>query len=325
MKAYWATNTGTAIELEQRETPAPKPAAGQILVKMHAATLNRGAFIVRGHAIKGPPVAQLAGNEGAGEVAALGEGVTNFAVGDRVMGVCGAAFAEFAVMDSRMATLVPKTLSWEEAACTTMVFTVVHDMLMARGHLKAGEWLLVTAASSGVGVAAIQLAKALGAHTIGTSGSQAKLDKLKAVGLDVGVATRGPEFLEETMKATGGKGANLIINNVGGTIFSECLKSLAFEGRLAEIGHMDGVYESTIDLSRLHANRLTVFGTSAQLRTAEHRIAAARGFARDVLPLIAAGRIKPLVDRVFSFADLPAAKAHMEANAHVGKIAVTIP
>jgi NADPH:quinone reductase-like Zn-dependent oxidoreductase len=228
-------------------------------------------------------------------------------------------------MDAREAVVVPKNLSWEEAACIPLVFCVVHDMLVAQGRLKAGEWLLVTGISAGVGVAALQTGKALGAKVIGTSGSQEKLDKLKALGLDLGIRTRAGDFCDAVMKATGGKGVDLVVNNVGGSVFPETVRALAYEGRHATVGYVDGVLKSEIDLETLHTKRLTLFGVSNRLRNAEQRAVTVRGFAADILPFIAEGRIKPLVDRVYPFPQLPAAKDYMESNAHLGKIAVTIP
>jgi NADPH:quinone reductase-like Zn-dependent oxidoreductase len=269
--------------------------------------------------------AKAAGGEGAGEVAKVGEGVAGFKPGDRVMGRCSGAFAEYSLMDAREALAMPRNLSWEEAACIPLVFMVVHDMLIAQGRLKAGEWLLVTGISSGVGVAALQTAKALGAKVIGTSGSQDKLDKLKGMGLDLGIRTRAGDFAKAVLDATGGKGANLVINNVGGSVFPETIRALAYEGRHATIGYVDGVLHADLDIETLHTKRLTLFGVSNRLRTPEQRAVTVRGFAADVLPFIASGKIKPLVDRVFPFAELPAAKAYMESNAQVGKIAVRIP
>jgi NADPH:quinone reductase-like Zn-dependent oxidoreductase len=241
------------------------------------------------------------------------------------MGRCAGGFAEYSLMDAREALVVPKNLGWEEAGSIPLVFMVVHDMLVAQGRLKAGEWLLVTGISAGVGVAALQTGKALGAKVIGTSGSQEKLDKLKALGLDLGIRTRAGDFAEAVMKATGGKGANLVVNNVGGSVFAETIRALAYEGRHATVGYVDGVLKSEIDLEALHTKRLTLFGVSNRLRTAEQRAVTVRGFAADVLPFIAEGRIKPLIDRVYPFAELPAAKAYMESNAHLGKIVVQMP
>ena len=323
MKSYWIRPEDGKTAIELRDVAQPAPGPGQILLKMHAAGLNRGELIV-GHAVKAGGAAKAAGGEGAGEVAKLGEGVTAFKTGDRVMGRCSGAFAEYSLIDAREALAVPKNLSWEEAACIPLVFMVVHDMLVAQGRLKAGEWLLVTGISSGVGVAALQTAKALGAKVIGTSGSEEKLAKLKGMGLDVGIRTRSADFADAVMKATGGKGANLVVNNVGGSVFAETIRALAYEGRHATIGYVDGVLESEIDLEALHTRRLTLFGVSNRLRTAEQRAVTVRGFAADILPFIASGKIRPVIDRVFPFAEVPAAKAYMESNAQVGKIAVRI-
>lgn len=287
-------------------------------VRVRAAGLNRAEFL-------GAPAApKAAGTDAAGEVDKLGAGVQQFRVGERVMGRCPGAFAEYALMDARETLAVPPALSWEQAAAVPIVFLVAYDMLVAQGRLKAGDWLLVTGVTSGVGVASLQIAKALGANVVGTSGSAPKLDQLRALGLDVALATRRPDFADAVLKATDGKGAQLCVNNVGGTMFAECLRALAFQGRLAVVGYVDGVLKAEIDLDALHSRRLTVFGVSNRLRTAEQRAATAHGFAADVLPLLAAGRIQPLVDSVYAFDDLPAAQARMRADAHVGKIIVTI-
>jgi NADPH:quinone reductase-like Zn-dependent oxidoreductase len=324
MKSYWIRPESGKTVVEFRDVPAPEPGPGQILLRMHAASLNRGELIV-GHAVKTGGPAKAAGGEGAGEVAKLGAGVTGFKTGDRVMGRCSGAFAEYSLIDAREAVPVPANLSWEEAGSIPLAFMVVHDMLIAQGKLKAGEWLLVTGISAGVGVAALQTAKALGAKVIGTSGSAEKLEKLKAMGLDVGIRTRSGDFAEAVMKATGGKGANLVVNNVGGSVFAETIRALAYEGRHATVGYVDGVLKSELDIEALHTKRLTLFGVSNRLRNAEQRAVTVRGFTADILPFIAEGKIRPVIDRVFPFAELPAAKAYMESNAHLGKIAVRIP
>lgn len=322
MKSYTLRVEGTQAVLQRGDAPRPEPGPGQVLLKMHAAGLNRGEFIPGG-LIKGS-APKPAGMEGAGEIVALGAGVSGVAIGQRVMGRCAGAFSEYAVMDAREALPVPASLGLEAAAAVPLTFLVVHDMLVLQGRLKAGDWLLVTGVSSGVGVAALQTAKALGARVIGTSGSPDKLARLQALGLDLALPTRAPDFAAAVLEATGGQGVALVVNTVGGTVFAECVRTLAFEGRLATVGYVDHTLKAEIDLQALHARRLTLFGVSNKMRSADQRAAGVPAFVADVLPAIADGRIRPLVDRVFAFDELAAAKAHMEANQHLGKIVLKI-
>jgi NADPH:quinone reductase-like Zn-dependent oxidoreductase len=191
--------------------------------------------------------------------------------------------------------------------------------------LAADEWLLINGVSSGVGVAALQTAKALGAKVIGTSGSAEKLARLQPLGLDLALCTRGADFHDAVMQATGGKGVNLVVNTVGGSVFAEDLRCLTFQGRLAMVGYVDGQLKCELDLEALHAKRLTLFGVSNKLRSAEQKAQSVPGFMADVLPAIAAGKIKPLLDGVYPFDQLAAAKGRMDANQHVGKIVLTMP
>ncbi|HKX37611.1 MAG TPA: zinc-binding dehydrogenase [Burkholderiales bacterium] len=314
MKAYFIQAGSGRTTLELREVPRPEPKPGQLLVRVRAASLNRGEFLA-GHGLTKPGAAKPAGTDGAGEVEGTGE---------RVMGRLPGSFAEYALMDRHDVIPAPPSLSWEEAAAVPVTFMVVHDMLLEQGELKAGEWLLVTAVTSGVGVAALQAGKALGARVIGTSGSADKLRRLEALGLDVPIHTRKPDFCDAVMKATDGKGANLVVNNVGGTVFAECVRSLAYMGRLATVGYLDGTMKAEIDLDALHAKRLKLFGVSNKHRTGEQRAVTVQGFIKDFLPLFAGGKLKPLIDRVYDFEDLPAAKAYMESDALVGKLVLRV-
>jgi NADPH:quinone reductase-like Zn-dependent oxidoreductase len=314
MKAYVLRSEADTNRLELREKPQPEPRPDQLLVRIRAASLNRGELI-RGHGLIKPGTEKPAGMDAAGEVVGSGE---------RVMGRLPGAFAEFGVMDKQDAIPIPAGLSFEEAAAVPITFLVVYDMLVQQGNLKAGEWLLVAGVTAGVGVAALQAGKALGARVIGTSGSAAKLETLRAHGLDLALNTRKGDFHDAVMKATGGKGVDLVVNNVGGSVFPECIRSLAYEGRLATVGYLDRTMRAELDLDALHAKRLKLFGVSNKLRTAPQRAATVEGFKRDFLPFFASGRIKPLVHQVYDFADLPKAKDAMEADTHVGKIVVRV-
>ena len=323
MRSHWMNTEGGQAVLQTRDLPLPQPGPQQLLVRMHAAGLNRGEFIA-GHGLHKAGEAKAIGMEGAGEVVQALAG-SPFRPGDRVMGRCAGAFSEFALFDLREAIAVPASLSWEQAASVPLVFMTVHDMLVQQGRLAAGEWMLVNGVSSGVGVAALQLAKARGARVIGTSGSADKLARLGPLGLDLGLPTRGADFHAAVLRATEDKGVDLVINTVGGSVFAEDLRCMAFEGRLATVGYVDGVLAAQIDLQALHGKRLTVFGVSNKLRTPQQRASAVPGFIQDVLPALADGRIQPLVDRVFPFSELAAAKACMEANQHVGKLVLAMP
>jgi NADPH:quinone reductase len=322
MKSYWIVTKGDKATLEQREVPVPKPKPNEILFKVHASALNRGELTVGGVVHGGPE--KNGGNEGAGIVEAVGESVSGFKAGDRVMGRARGCWADYAIMEVEQALPVPEYMSFEQAAATPLSLITAYEAMVTYGKVRKGEWVLVAGASSGAGVASIQIAQVLGAKSIGTSGSADKLTKLKAAGLDVGIQTRAPDFSSKVREITGGAGVNLALNYVGGTYFPEILKSLANKGRVAIVGYVDGSHHADIDLSAVHANRFEIFGVSNAKLNAAEKAEATRGFKRDILPGYYERRLAPLVDRVFRFDELPAAKAHMEANAMVGKIVVRL-
>lgn len=301
------------MALQDVAQPAPK--AGELLVRVRASSLNRGELIPATPNADAKPV----GGEAAGTVEAVGEGVAGFAVGERVMGRAKGAFADCAILDAREAMKIPGTLSFEAAASVPLVFLVAYDMLVTQGGLQKDEWVLVTGVSSGVGVACAQLGRFIGAKVIGTSGSAAKLAK---VPLDLAIETRSPGFAARVREATGGKGANLAVNTVGGTLFPDCVASLAYQGRLAIVGYVDGRTTAEVDLDAVHAGRLKIFGVSNKLRTAAERAVLVKEFAKVVLPAFGDGRLVPLIDRVFSMRDLQAAVDYMNSDAQVGKIVV---
>jgi NADPH:quinone reductase-like Zn-dependent oxidoreductase len=312
-------NDGEKANIELREIEVPKPAADQILIRVRAAGLNRGEFIL-GHGLHQSGSAKQIGMEAAGEVVACGDQITEFKVGDRVMGRCPGSFAEFALIPGREVLLMPPSLTWEQAAAVPLTSMVVFDMLVVQGQLKAGEWVLIPGVSSGVGVTALAMAKALGAKVIGTSGSQSKLDQLKPLGLDLGICTRLPNFYDAVMQATNNKGVDLVVNTVGGSVFAECIRTLAFQGRLATVGYVDGVLKAEIDIEALHAKRLKLFGVSNKFRNADQRAESTPIFKKQILPLMAQGKCLPMVYRIYPFNQLLEAKALMDSSQHLGKI-----
>lgn len=322
MKSCWIITKDHQNHLEFRDVPVPQPKAGEIVIRVHATALNRGELFVGGVVHGGPE--KLGGGEASGVVHAVGAGVSGVKAGDAVFGRVRGGFAEYAVMDAAQIMMKPGCLSWEQAAAVPVSYITAWEMIYQFGKLQKGETMLIMGASSGAGVASIHLAKLIGARSIGTSGSQQKLEQLKAVGLDVGIATRKPDFAAQVRELTGDKGVDLVINGVGGSVFAECLRTLGFRGRLATVGYVDNVFKAEIDLSAVHAWRLEIFGVSNAHLPAAGKAEAARGFRRDVLPALADGRIVPLVDRVYGFDELPAAKERMDSSGMVGKIVVKI-
>jgi NADPH:quinone reductase-like Zn-dependent oxidoreductase len=323
MKSWWVTDGAAGAVMELRELPVPEPAKGEVRIRVHAASLNRGEFL-HSPGYHASREARPAGSDTAGEIDAIGEGVEGWRLGDRVMGRSRGAYAQFALADPRLLSPVPASLSWEEAAAVPIVFGVTHDMLWTQGNLQPGEWLLVTAISSGVGVACLQAAKAMGARVIGTSGSSAKLERLRSLGLDVGLKTRAADFSDRVLEATGGKGADLVVNNVGGSLFAECVRCMNYKGRLATVGYLDRTFTAEIDLNAIHAKRLRVFGVSARYRPLAEAVESAGRFRRELLPALADGRIRPVVDRCYPLERLPEARAYMEADSQLGKVVLSV-
>lgn len=322
MRAYSMEEHDGHLEFRLHDVPRPVPSAGELLVRVRAAGMNRGELLRQYAFNPGAGEHVVQGMECAGEVVALGDSVVGVSVGDRVMGRCRGAYAEYSLMASCDIIPVPENLDWTQAAAIPITYMVACDMLLIQGRLARDEWLLVAGVTSGVGVACMQIAKALGARVIGTSGSRTKLQVLAELGLDHGICTRGGEFHEQVLAATGGQGANLVVDAVGGSVLAECVRAMAFAGRLAVVGYVDRVLAAELDLHALHAKRLVLFGVSAKALQPPQRKTIVDRVKTELLPMFASGRLRPLVDEVFAFDRINAAKARMEADLHVGKLVI---
>jgi len=310
--------------LEWRDLPNPEPGSGELLMRVRAAGLNRAdLYQLKGtYQTEKTPGGSLAiaGIEAVGEVAGIGKNVSGFQMGDRIMAMCAGGYAEFTTLDHRMAMPVPGRLSWEEAATIPIAYMTEHNALVTNGRLQPGETVLVNAASSGVGVAAVQIAKLCGAkRVIGTASTPAKLAALAALGMDLGINYRTENFADAVLAATGGTGADIIIDHVGGAWLKENLRCMALKGRLISVGRL-GQGTGELDLELMALKRLQLIGVTNRTRTIDEKIAIARGVVADLLPALADGRLKPVVDRVFALLQAPEAQAYLASNAQIGKI-----
>ncbi|MFM0166006.1 NADPH2:quinone reductase [Burkholderia sp. GAS332] len=322
MKAVRVVPTPQGGKVELQDIPVPQVGAGQVLVRVRAAGLNRGEINQARELRSGNTI--TAGVELAGEVAKVGEGVTGWREGDRVMGHGKGCQAEYVVMDPLALMSVPENLSWVDAAAFPNVFITAHDAVVTNGELRKGESILVNGASGGVAMAAIQIASLLGAKpVIATSRSAAKLDKLSQFGVDVGIDSSRESQLEVVMAATDKRGVDVIIDTVGGPVFEANMDSLAVKGRLVNIARL-GSATAQIDLAKLWLKRLKLIGVTFRTRTEQERLECIQACARDLLPFLEAGRIRLPIDRTFTIDEIAEAHAYMQLDQHVGKIVLTV-
>lgn len=328
MKAAVITRAGGPEVLEVREVARPTPGAREILVRVHTSSLNRADVLQR--IGRYPPPAgvptDIPGIEFAGEVVAAGEHASRWSEGDRVFGlVGGGAHAEFLVAHEETVAPVPRGVAWREAGAIPEAFMTAYDALVTQAHLVSGERVLIHAVGSGVGLAAVQVARAWGATPYGTSRTEDKLAVAAAHGLEAGVTLKsGPEeMLPMVAQWSNGAGMQVILDLVGGAYFMPNVEAAAVRGRIMLIGAIAGA-QTTIDVRRILGKRLTIQGTVLRARALEERIANAASFARDVVPRIADGRLRATIDTVFPLEEIAAAHAHMEANASTGKIVLAI-
>ncbi|SDR62257.1 zinc-binding dehydrogenase [Paraburkholderia tuberum] len=322
MKAVRVVPTPDGGKIEIQGIPVPQVGAGQVLVKVRAAGLNRGEINQARELRSGNVI--TAGVEFAGEVAEVGDGVSGWREGDRVMGHGRNCQAEYVVSDPLALMPIPQNLSWIDAAAFANVFVTAHDAVVTNGQLRKGESILVNGASGGVAMAAIQIASVLGAKpVIAMSRSAAKLDKLARFGVDVGIDSSRESQVDAVMAATDRRGVDVIIDTVGGPVFEANMECLAVKGRLVNIARL-GSATAQIDLTKLWLKRLKLIGVTFRTRTEQERLECIQACARDLLPFLEAGRLGLPIDRTFSIDAIADAHAYMQLDQHVGKIVLTV-
>ncbi len=328
MKAIVITRPGGPDVLQLCERPMPQPIGEQVLVRVRATGLNRADLLQRaGH--YPPPAgapADIPGLEFAGEIAALGPEARLWREGQRVFGLAGGGtYAEYLAVHERTLAEVPANLSWTEAAAIPEAFITAQDAIWKQGGLRPGESLLVHAVGSGVGLAAVQLARAINAVPYGTSRTADKLTRAREFGMEEGIQLSGSlDALHDAVQLwTGGRGVDVVCELVGGHYVPASIRALALHGRLVIISSAAGT-KVELDLRAVMSRRLTIRGTVLRARPLEEKIAATRAFAAEVVPLFANGVLRPVLDREYPLAEAAAAHAQMESNRTFGKVVLRV-
>ena len=322
MRAIVITKPGGPEVLQLQETEAPEPAAGQILVRVAATAINRADLLQRAGRYPAPHgwPADIPGLEYAGTVVSAGDGVTAFRPADRVMGlVGGGAYAEFVAVHQDEAMRVPATLTLQQAAAIPEAFITAHDALISQAGLSRNETVLIHAAGSGVGTAAVQIAKAVGATTIGTSRSAWKLDRAVDLGLDAAVLAGEQDFVAEVGRLTGGRGADVVLDLVGGDYLPGNIECLAVHGRIIIVGLVAGA-TAELDMRALMRKRASIRGTVLRSRLPAEKAEVTRAFATFALPHLESGRLRPIIDSTLPLEQAGAAHERMQEGSCFGKI-----
>ena len=325
MRAVTASGAGGPEVLDVVQLPRPVPGNGQILVRVHAAGVNRPDVMQRQGNYPPPPGASdIFGLELAGVVEASGPGATRFAKGDRVMAlVPSGAYAEWAVVHETNALPVPDGLSLIEAGAIPETYFTVWSNVFERGGLKAGETILIHGGTSGIGTTAIQLAKALGARVLVTAGSDEKCAAAMKVGADVAINYKTADFVEESRRATDGNGPELILDMVGGDYMQRNIEAVAVDGRIAQIAFQKPS-RADLDMLQLLTKRLTWTGSTLRARPVEMKARLTEALNTHVLPLLRDGIARPVIDSTYPLAQVREAHARMDSGEHVGKIVLTM-
>lgn len=327
MKAWLIENDPAGNRIVWRDAPDPQPGPGELLVAVRAVGLNRADLARRaGHYERIPtrPQAPVVGLEAAGEVIALGAGVEGFRVGDRVMGMPSGAYAQRTLLHARLAMRVPARMSWADAAATPAALFTAHDAIVTAGRLRRGERVLVHAAASGVGIAALQVARELGAGAVlGTASSAARLEALTRFGLTHGIDRSGEPIGERALALTDGAGVDVIVDMVGADVVPASLQAAALGARWVQVGRMGGSI-APVDLDEIARKRLSLIGVTFRTRSIDDFEAVVRGAERDLGAALDAGRFAMPIARTFALDEADAAQAFMRTNAHLGKIVLVV-
>ncbi len=319
MKAARVLPGADGGRIEIHDIPMPEPGPGEVLIRVRASGINLGEIkYMREHRTGSP---MTAGVEFAGEVVAVGKQVEGWREGDRVMGHGRGCHAQYVVAAPLALMPVPDGVSWVDAAAFPNVFITAHDALVSNGELKAGETVFINGASGGVGMAAIMAAKALGARLVMVSSrSTKKLERLAGYGADVGIDASHGRQVEAIMAATDGRGVDVVIDTIGGTVFEDNVRSLAVQGRLVNLARLGGGQFGRIDINLLWLNRLKLMGATFRTRSEQERLACIQACARDLLPHFSAGGLRLPIDRTFPIDAIADAYTYIASGQHMGKI-----
>jgi NADPH2:quinone reductase len=324
MRAVVLEEYGGVDVLQIAEVPSPEPGPEEVVVAVRATALNRADLLQRMGLYAGPKMPhEIPGLEFAGEVTQIGERVTEAAVGDRAMGIVGGgAYAEQLTTHERMLLPIPESLPFADSAAIPEVFITAFDALVLQGGMTSGKTALVHAGASGVGTAAIQICRAIGAR-IAVTCSTGKVSACEALGADAVIDYKSDDFVAGVRTLTGGRGVDMVLDVIGGDYTNRNIEALALNGRIIQVGLM-GSGKAEINLGGLLGKRASITGTTLRARPIEQKITTSQRFATEMLPLVADGRLEPVIDSRYRLDEIAAAHTYMESNANVGKILIDV-
>lgn len=326
MQAIVIEKPGGPEVLKLQTVPDVEPGKGEVRVKVKATAVNRADILQRAGKYPAPAdsPSDIPGLEFAGEVDAIGATVNNYSLGDRVFGlVGGGSYAQHVIVNSHVLSRIPDNLSFEEAAAIPEAFITAYDAMITQAKLQPGETVLINGVASGVGTAAVQIARAIGACSIGTSRSKTKINQIKDLGLSDAIVVSSGTFADEVLGITNGAGVDVVLELIGGNYLQEDLRCVAVQGRIILVGLLDGA-SSALNLGIILTKRLKICGTTLRARPLEEKIAVAKVFNKSVLPLIAKQSLRPVIDKVFPLSRAGEAQTYVESNQSIGKVVLTV-